>query len=130
MKRITRAEFLKLPAGVFYSKAGGPHCYGSDQLAVKGDSMLFKDSESGGDWVEIPLAGICGNDASETDQLRDRMLSEGISVPLSDASCRDGLFDVHETFYVYEMADLIVLAGYLREAISAERIKLLQLTAQ
>ena len=99
MRRLTRPEFLRLPAGMFYFKDSQP------ALHIKGDTV------SGVDWYVLDPAQVDGSLENvewfdEKFAIENCMLETGASAPMSDTICRDGLFDADETFFVLEAADL------------------------
>ncbi len=111
MKRINRADFLALPAGTFYFKAG------DRTLAIKCETVAGKD------WyameinqIEPPDADGC--DWSDAVERAEQAMLSGASMPLIDTMTRDGLFDADETFFVFEAADLLALRNKVDMALS------------
>lgn len=105
MKIVDRKTFLAMPAGTVYSKADQPYAW--EEMRVKADTAFVTGT---GDWFELCLNDI---EADGSDQLFDRwedMMRNGASYPLDLESIgRDGLYEAHAIFMIYEKNDLVKL---------------------
>jgi hypothetical protein len=109
MRIYTRAAFLALPAGTLYCKCR-PWVF--EELCVKEDSWP-------NDFVFVNLQTIDSSSSEESTDRLDRMLEEGVSFPLNNATQRDGCFDETDLFLVYEQADLKALMTHCLRAAQA-----------
>jgi hypothetical protein len=113
MRLYRRDEFLNLPAGILYVKAGtirnGAQEWGFEGPEVKGDTV------AGADWYSRPLSKIETGDDDMFECL-DKMIETGITYPLADFVVRDGLFDAGDLFLVFERDDLVTLRGLIDAA--------------
>lgn len=107
MKIYKRADFLKLPIGVIYSK--GKRNYF--------DSFMVKTKNLENDFCYRDLMWFSSE--NEGDQLNkfDKMIDEGISLPINYAISRDGCFDEEDLFLVYEKEDLKEICKIMQEYI-------------
>lgn len=112
MRIVSRAEFMKLPAGTLFAK-GKPMYFGS--LCVKGDSL-----ES--DWIDRQLVWFeeHGSTGDEFDQGHrwDEMVENGASFPMHTGYGRDGCFDNEDLFLIYERDDLLELRSVIDAALA------------
>lgn len=105
---VDRDKFLKLPAGTFY-------CSGEkwDFGAIK----IKYDNVGENDYQYLDISWIEGRSSDECYDLLEKMIREGISVPVQKGISRDGCFDDRELFLVYEKEDLEFLKDKINEAI-------------
>ena len=107
MKIVNRKIFLKLPAGVLFSKYV-PCIF--DDLCIKGDTSGENDF-----WAQ-PIAGAVA--CNDTDEFIDVLnAAESGSRFALDFECeyRDGLFDADQLFAVWELQDVIALISRLQK---------------
>jgi len=101
MKIVNRDEFLKMPPGTLYSRAGYlPHAkYSFGELELKRDS--FEN-----DWWFIPLNDVAsGADYISRLYMIDKMYGgEDIDNP-EYSQMRDGLYNENEKFLVWSEQD-------------------------
>jgi len=108
MKVLSRAEFLKLPAGTFYAKGGRWYF----------DSIHVKDGSLVNDWYAFNPCWIESDHCGEAFERLDLMLSTGVSYPMDDSTCRDGCFEDDALFLVFELDDLLSLRQMINCAIA------------
>ena len=109
MKIINRKEFLKLPAGVIYSKFE-PCIFGD--IRIKGDTSY-------NDWYYQDLLMIDANDSGEWSEIVHSAMNEGENIPLNlHYEGRDGYYDEDQLFAVFENKDAIQLVHRLIETLS------------
>ena len=110
MRIVDRKTFLALPAGTVYAKWGDAGKYPKDadltyqEVAVKGMTV------SGVDWVEQPLLA-CPEDCNNSDEWSEAMVAAINGTPtaplrIGDDGGRDGLFDEHQLFAVFERIEV------------------------
>lgn len=109
MRVLSRADFLKMPAGTMYAK-GEPWAF--DGIHVRGDTM-----PNGNDWDCAQLAWIDSDDSGQAVDRLDDMLENGASYPMDASYGRDGCFNEADLFLVFERADLIQLGKIVDQAI-------------
>ena len=112
MKIIDRAAFLALPAGILYSKYE-PCIFGP--LEIKGETL-----PSGHDFGCQQIADAIDCTGSGNFIEKCELMEEGISASVDlDCQGRDGCFDAHQLFAVWEPADLAALIERLRVCVGA-----------
>jgi hypothetical protein len=105
MRIVDRKAFLKMPAGTVFAKFD-PHII--RETMIKGDTVADVDFycsdltslevPNGCQWIEQIDLAIAGE-----------------SVPLDfDVECRDGCFDMHQLFAVWEQSDIDALMKRLQ----------------
>lgn len=109
MKIVNRKEFLKLPAGVIYTKFE-PCIFGD--IAIKGETI--GDS----DWAFQDFLEVKAHDSGEYSEILFDAFENGTSFDL-DLECmgRDGLFDQEEHFAVFEQRDVVSLIERLQKVV-------------
>ena len=104
MKLLNLSEFITLPSGTIYKKHSG------SELEIKGDWV----SEDGRDWSSTQFAADC-----DDDQDTHIGLKIGESYPIqTEIYGRDGCFEDHEQFLIYEKWDLEQLGKLVDRAIA------------
>ena len=103
MKIINRKAFLKLPAGILFSKYE-PCSF--EPLAIKGDSLMFDEWRGDFCTQEIHDA-IDSHSSGDFGDKLDDALDRGESLSM-DFNCegRDGCFDQDQLFAVWEKVDV------------------------
>lgn len=113
MKLLNRDDFMKLPAGVMYSK-GRPYHF--DGFSVKGDTI--KDSNGvNNDWFYLQLEWIDSFSCTSAQDAFDFMLEYKTSEPMESTYSRDGMHDYDDLFLVLDKDDLVKLKEYVNYAI-------------
>jgi hypothetical protein len=109
MKLLTRAEFLRLPAGTFYVKAAKP--WGFEGLAVK-------DEDRGeNDWWYWSPDIIDYDDSGQLVDRLEKMLRTGCSFPLVTSTTDNGCYEEDAVFLVFEKDDLLALRARVDKAL-------------
>lgn len=123
MKLLTRAQFLELPAGVFYAKNPQRGTDGVNSISIFFDDLCVKDETCRDDkgraidWWYRSLNSY-DNEGDSNFYEQYMRLKGGESVPLLSSISRDGLFDQDDLFLVYEQADLSALAQLMQAAMA------------
>lgn len=102
-----------LPEGVIYFREG------SKCFCVK-DESIFDQNEYPIDFFYTPLNEIASRNLSNYIETIDLMLEKKHSADLNYYGFRDGLFEMDETFFVYEKKDLHALISYIEKALKIE----------
>lgn len=112
MKIVNRNTFLSMPEGTVYSKYE-PIFFGP--LCIKGETI---HREGAGDfWYQNIADAIDSDNQAEMELLMDSAERNGSSVPLYlHSEFRDGLYDEHQLFAVWEPNDVTALIVRLQEA--------------
>lgn len=121
MRIVDRETFLALPAGTVYAKWGdakevdvGCHDLTYGEVAVKGETVV------GVDWVKIDLLPW-PEDCSDCGQWADSMIAAISGTPTAPLEIgqggRDGLFDKHQLFAVFERVEVERLVTLFQESL-------------
>lgn len=111
MRLLSRAEFLRQPAGVVYAKA--EPCVFED-LCIKGESWPTDF------WAVEGLGGCLAFDHEGQLMEAFDQMEAGHSWPMDfETETRDGLFDEDQLFAVFEAADVAALIARLQAALAS-----------
>lgn len=111
MRLVKRWEFMQLPVGTLFAPMVQKWVFG--ELSVKGETLDYGNET--GDFLELGLTWIDGDDAGQVCNRLDEMLADSsVSYPLQTAYGREALFDADMVYLVYEPADAAGLLGELR----------------
>ena len=110
MRLVKRNEFLELPVGTLYCVLEEPWIFGS--LEVKGDTI-----DHNGKLVDFYSRALTWVDAEDSIQailrLEGMLADSNVSFPVEQAFGREGMFDEHVVYLVYESADVKTLLNDL-----------------
>ena len=108
MKIVDRKTFLAMPAGVLYSKYR-PCIFG--ELSIKGKTVADIDF-----YVQQIADSVKCHDSGEFADVLFDATANGTSFAL-DFACegRDGMFDEHQLFAVWEPQDVAALIARLQQ---------------
>lgn len=115
MRIVGRKEFLSMPSGTIFSKFGRGHIqYGCDHGC---GNIAIKCSTYGSDYAEQPLGGPfpLEGDGSDYSEIYERAAADSTFSFTADYDCagRDGLFDQHQRFLIWERADVLAMISRL-----------------
>lgn len=107
MRLVKKPEFLSLPEGTLFAPMQQQWVFGD--LSIKGESLPPDD------FWEIPFGWP--DDAFEGGRckLDEMMADSSVSYPANDTIQREGLYDPHSVYLVYEKNDVDRLIGRLKE---------------
>lgn len=113
MKIVDRKTFLALPPNTVYAKYE-PCVFGD--LHIKGESWV---SPHPGDWWEVSLAdAIDFHDSGQFCEDLERARETGCSLRMDfECETRDGLYDEHQLFAVFEPQDVAALIARLQKCV-------------
>ena len=117
MKIYNRKGFLEQPAGTIFCKyglAGIKQVGFADSFCIKGDSFI-------NDYFCVDLCEIDSFSSEVRIDLLQKIVSEGISVPMNMDSQREGLFEKDGYFLVYEENDLQQLMNIIKLSLQVLR---------
>jgi hypothetical protein len=105
MKIVDRKTFLALPAGTVFSKF---------EPNIICETMIKGDTVAGVDFYYSNLTSLHVPNSGEWIEQIDRLVA-GEAVPLDfESECRDGCFDMHQMFAVWEQCDIDALIERLQ----------------
>jgi len=109
MRLVTQTELMKLPEGALYARLYRPWVFAD--LCIKGDNVGSKD------FYERSLNWVDANDSLEAVDRLDAMMEDStLSFPVAQAYQREGLYEQDAHYLVYELEDVKLLVGELRQA--------------
>lgn len=105
MRLFNRKDFLELPDGIIFAKAGK---YFFHDFSVKEETLE-------NDFLYIDLLSIDNQGSDDFFEKLDKMtIDNKLSIPMNDDCARDGCFVVDELFLVFEKEDLNNLMSYFK----------------
>jgi len=115
MRIVDRKTFLAMPEGTVFAMY--------DQSIIREPKVKAKSLGSGGELVDLCYTNLTDEvDCSgsfERDGIMDLAEIEGTPFALSfNTQCRDGDFDIHQLFAVWERDDVAGLIARLQQALA------------
>lgn len=114
MKILNLDDFLKLPAGILFSRNNAPdpdvESHTFTELAIKGETR-----EVGHSFDETLLERVDCDCCSELEDIHDNMIKNKESRPINDALQMENVYNKNQRFLIFERDDIDFIMSNLNE---------------